>query len=113
MACAAFVISAHANRRFSALCTKFDLNHVQKAEWVDGFCTIFWLNHVQKAENRSRGLSALCRSRRLAALTSSQRRSSASALSCSARKIAFARYASSAPAGWRAQLLVAARLIWH
>ncbi|EIK83826.1 hypothetical protein CGSMWGv00703Bmash_01719 [Gardnerella pickettii 00703Bmash] len=34
-------------------------------------------------------------------------------MSCSARKIAFARYASSAPAGWRAQLLVAARLIWH
>ncbi|MDK7192807.1 hypothetical protein QP420_06120 [Bifidobacterium sp. UMB1197] len=29
------------------------INHVQKAEWVDGFCTIFDLNHVQKAENSS------------------------------------------------------------
>ncbi|KXA15741.1 hypothetical protein HMPREF3204_01007, partial [Gardnerella pickettii] len=42
------------------------------------------------------------RSHGLAVRTSPQRRSSASALSCSARQIAFARYALSARAGWRA-----------
>ncbi|RDW95671.1 hypothetical protein gvb03_06090 [Gardnerella vaginalis] len=47
-------------------------------------------------------MNEMFRSRGLSALTSSQRRSSASALSCSARQIAFARYALSAPAGWRA-----------
>ncbi|RDW95687.1 hypothetical protein gvb03_06185 [Gardnerella vaginalis] len=50
----------------------------------------------EKAGNRSRGLSAR---------TSSPRRSNASALSGSARQIAFARYALSAPAGWRANTL--------
>ena len=51
--------------------------------------------------------------RRLAALTSSPRRSSASALSGSALRITFSRYALSEKAGRRARLLVAVRLIWH
>ncbi|KXA18150.1 hypothetical protein HMPREF3216_00718 [Gardnerella vaginalis] len=49
---------------------------------------------LQSASNRSRGLSAR---------TSSQRRSIASALSCSALRVAFARYALSAQAGRRAR----------
>ncbi|KOS08501.1 hypothetical protein AM507_06410 [Gardnerella vaginalis] len=57
-------------------------------------------NYLFALRSKRKGRS--CRSRRLAALTSSQRRSSASALSCSARQIAFARYALSATAGWRA-----------
>ncbi|KXA17532.1 hypothetical protein HMPREF3204_00069 [Gardnerella pickettii] len=56
---------------------------------------------THKTGSRAR-LSKKYRSRGLAALTSSPRRSSASALSGSARQIAFARYALSAPAGWRA-----------
>ena len=51
--------------------------------------------------------------RRLAALTSSPRRSSASALSGSALRITFSRYALSEKAGRSARLLVAVRLIWH
>ena len=54
-----------------------------------------------------------CRSRGLSALTSSPRRSSASALSGSALRIAFLRYALSKKAGRHARLLVAVRLIWH
>ena len=37
--------------KIDAFCTKFGLNHVQKAEKIDAFCTKFGLNHVQKAEN--------------------------------------------------------------
>ncbi|RFT26540.1 hypothetical protein CG392_02825 [Gardnerella vaginalis] len=49
----------------------------------------------------------------LSARASSPRRSSASALSGSALRIAFSRYALSEKAGQSARLLVAARLIWH
>ncbi|RDW96966.1 hypothetical protein gvb04_03525 [Gardnerella vaginalis] len=40
----------------NALCTKFDLKHVQKAEHHSALCTKFDLKHVQKAEHHS----ALC-----------------------------------------------------
>lgn len=36
---------------FSALCTKFYLNHVQNQEKPSALCTTFDLNHVQNAED--------------------------------------------------------------
>ncbi|RFT24801.1 hypothetical protein CG392_06015 [Gardnerella vaginalis] len=48
------VRAANPRKRFDGFCTKFGLNHVQKAEPIDALCTKFDLNHVQKAENNTR-----------------------------------------------------------
>ncbi|RIY24058.1 hypothetical protein CJI55_01955, partial [Gardnerella vaginalis] len=69
---------------------------------ISRFCSPTRCLELESASHRSRGL---------AALTSSPRRSSASALSGSALRIAFARYALSAKAGRRAYFQAIIRLI--
>ena len=85
--------------KFSLLCSLFTAcRHTNTLQGCIGYT-----KHGR--DSRFFALNEMLRSRGLSARTSSPRRSSASALSGSALRIAFARYALSAQAGRRAQKL--------